>query len=156
MAEPTVYAAYGSKKGLAHALVDALEDTPEVATATAALDASTGDPAGQLAALVRADRHRFEHGGDVIALLRDAGRSQPELRSAYQAGRARGDQVRQDVFSAWAAGTLRAGIDTRVAADTYAALCNVDVYGVLTDERGYTADQVEAWWCESLTRLLLR
>jgi len=38
----------------------------------------------------------------------------------------------------------------------FAGLCNVDVYRVLTEERGWTADQVEEWWREALTALLLR
>jgi hypothetical protein len=34
-------------------------------------------------------------------------------------------------------------------------MCNVDVYRVLTEERGWDADRVEQWWHDSLVRLLL-
>lgn len=32
------------------------------------------------------------------------------------------------------------------ATDIYAALCNIDVYTALTDERGWSPDRVERWW----------
>ncbi|MBV9794441.1 MAG: hypothetical protein JO016_10930 [Actinobacteria bacterium] len=59
------------------------------------------------------------------------------------------------MFGTWPAGWFRAGTDPARAADTYAALCTIGVYQVLTSERGWTPDQVEAWWLDSLTRLLL-
>lgn len=40
------------------------------------------------------------------------------------------------------------------AVDIYAALCNIDVYRVLTEERGWSPDRVERWlhqtWCQLL------
>jgi hypothetical protein len=103
---------------------------------------------------VASDRRLFEQAGDVIGLLHDAGRSQPDLRAAYRHGRAHGDQLRRQVFSGWPAGTLREGTAARPAVDTYAALCNIGVYRTLTEERSRTPDQVEHWWNESLARLL--
>ena len=47
-------------------------------------------------------------------------------------------------------------MDEARARDTYAAVSNVDVYRVLTNERGWTPDQVEQWWAETLALLLLR
>jgi len=61
--------------------------------------------------MVASDRRLFERAGDVFSLLRDAGRSEPDLHAAYR---------------------------------------------VLTEERGWTPEQVERWWDESLARLLLR
>ena len=71
-------------------------------------------------------------------------------------GRARGDNNRRRIFSGWPDGTLREGMDEARARDTYAAVSNVDVYQVLTHERGWTPDQVEQWWAETLALLLLR
>ena len=156
VAEPTVYAAYGSKAGLAMALVDALDTSADVPRLLAELDAAGDDPVRQLAAMVGFDRRLFERGGDVIALLRDAGSSEPKLGAAYQEGRGRGDQTRRHVFSGWSAATFRERVNAKSAADTFAALCNVDVYRVLKDERGWSPDQIERWWHESLVRLLLR
>lgn len=154
VAEPTVYAVYGSKAGLALALIDSVETAGDVATQGAELVAADA-PAGQLAAMIGFDRRLFERSGDVLGLLHDAGRSEPDLAAAYLQGRARGDRIRRQVFSRWPPRTLREGLGCQLAIDTYAALCNVDVYRVLTEERGWSPDKIERWWRDSLIRLLL-
>lgn len=155
VAEPTVYAVYGTKAGLARALVDAVDIAADVASSAHDVLAVGKDPTAQLAAMVSTDRRLFERGGDVIALLRDAGRSEPVLRAAYDDGRDRADRIHRGVFDAWPSRWFRSGVDAARAADTFAALCNIDVYRVLIDERSWTPPQVEAWWRESLQSLLL-
>ncbi len=155
VAEPTVYAAYGSKAGLARALVESVDTAAEVAGSPHDVLAASADPHTQLAAMLGTDWRLFETGGDVIALLRDAGQSEPDLRAAYDAGRARAEKIHRGVFEHWPAAWFRAGVTVASAADTYAALCNIDVYRVLTTERGWSPDQVETWWHDSLCRLLL-
>jgi len=151
-----VYAVYGSKGRLALALIDAVEADADPARTSADLDAASGDPAGQLAAMVASDRRLFERAGDVISLLRDAGRSEPDVHAAYQEGRAHGDQLRRQTVATWEADAFREQTTPEAAADAFAALRNIDVYRVLTEERGWTPEQVERWWDESLARLLLR
>ncbi|MFI9505418.1 TetR/AcrR family transcriptional regulator [Nocardia sp. NPDC052566] len=150
---PTVYAAYGNKAGLTWALVDAADLSADAGRLLDELEAA--DPAGQLVAMIEYDRRLFERAGDVIALLREAGRTAPELAQAYTDGRARGDDSRGQVFASWPPGTLRAGIDLATAADIYAALCTIDVFTTLTVERGWSPDRVEQWWITTLTRELL-
>jgi AcrR family transcriptional regulator len=156
VAEPTVYAAYGSKAGLALALVDAIDREASAPAAAAEVQMAADGPARQLGYLVSCDRRLFECGGDVLSALREAGRSEPDLAAAYQKGRARADRIRRDVFSAWPPGALREGTDCQLAADTFAALCNIDVYRVLTEERRWSPERVESWWRGCLHRLLLR
>ncbi|WP_416970422.1 hypothetical protein [Streptomyces sp. 4F14] len=55
----------------------------------------------------------------------------------------------------WPDGTLLPELDVGAATDVYAALCNTDVYTVLTVERGWSADRVETWWSRTLVRELL-
>lgn len=152
---PTVYAAYGNKGSLARALVDAADLAADSDQQRAELDAATGDPRRQLAAMAGYDRRLFERAGDVIVLIREAGRTEPDLATTYRDGRLRGDETRHRVFSAWPSGTLRAALDVPTAVDVYAALCTIDVYRTLTDERGWAPDQVEGWWTEVLARELL-
>ena len=155
VAEPTVYAIYGSKAGLAHALVDAIESSAGAEQQAADLAAAASAPAGQLAAMVGFDRRLYEYNGDVVSALRDAGRSEPDLAAAYAAGRARADQLRRSVLATWPRGALRDGLDQDEAVDIYAALCNIEVYRVLTEERGWPPDRAERWLHETLCRLLL-
>lgn len=82
VSEPTVYNAYGGKVGLAVALVDTIDLAADVGRVMTELKTAEGDPAGQLAALVGYDRRLFEGSGDVLLLLRDAGRAEPELAAA--------------------------------------------------------------------------
>ncbi|MFP5020485.1 TetR/AcrR family transcriptional regulator [Pseudonocardia phyllosphaerae] len=155
VSEPTVYATYGNKAGLANALVDAIASTADRDQQAAELSTAEGDPAAQLAAMIGFDRRLYEHGGGVLAALRDAGRSEPDLAAAYESARAHADHVRHAVLATWPRGALRAGLDQNQAVDTYAALCNIDVYRVLTGERGWSPDRVEAWLHQTLCQLLL-
>jgi AcrR family transcriptional regulator len=135
VSEPTVYKAYGGKAGLAGALVDAVDLAADVARQLAELEAAQGDPPAQLAAMVAFDRRLFERGADVIRLLREAARTEPDLAAAYQDGRDRGETLRRQVFSSWPAKAFRSGVDVSLACDTYAALCTVDTYATLTGGR---------------------
>lgn len=153
---PTVYAAYGDKAGLVRAVADAADVTADVAAMLSALEDASAGPERQLAAMAGYDRRLFERSGDVIALVREAGRTEPELAAAYDEGRRRGDGTRVQVFSSWPDGVLRDGLDVPAAVDVYAALCNVDVYTTLTVERGWSPDRVETWWSGALARELLR
>ncbi|GAA1514642.1 TetR/AcrR family transcriptional regulator [Sphaerisporangium rubeum] len=152
---PTVYSAYGNKAGLTQALADAADLSADVPRMAEELEASAAVPERQLAAMAGYDRRLFERAGDVIALVREAARTEPELAAAYRDGRARGDETRVLVFSSWPAGVLRHGLDIPAAVDVYAAICNIDVYTTLTVERGWSPDQVERWWSGVLARELL-
>ena len=156
VSEPTVYAVYGSKAGLALALIDAAAEAADLGVQEADLTAAAGDPAGQLAAMAGFDRRLFERGGDVLGSLHDAGRAEPDLAAAYREGRAQADRVRQRVLGTWPPHAFREGMDPRLAADTYAALCNIDVYRILAEERGWSSEGIERWWRDSLIRLILR
>jgi AcrR family transcriptional regulator len=149
VSEPTIYNAYGGKAGLAIALVDAVDLAADAGRQLTELEAADGDRDAQLAAMVAFDRRLFERGGDVLRLLRDAGRTEPKLASAYRAGRARGEEIRRATFGSWP------DVDPAHACDTYAALCNVDVYTTLTEERGWHPDRVEQWWNDTLRLLLI-
>lgn len=147
---PTVYSVYGNKTGLALAVADSADLSADGPRMVEELESET-DPARQLAAMIGYDRRLYERSGDVIVLMREAGRVEPELANVYGEGRRRGDETRIQVFSGWP----RLRLDIGTAVDVYAALCNIDVYLTLINERGWSADRVEQWWNEVLTRELL-
>lgn len=152
---PTVYSVYGNKTGLTQALADAADLSADLDQQLADLDAATDDPERQLAAMAGFDRRLYERAGDVIQLLREAARAEPELAAVYGEGRRTADRTRVEVFSGWRAGALREGLDVATAVDIYAGLCNVDVYRTFIDERGWSPDRVEEWWSAALARELL-
>lgn len=151
---PTVYAAFQSKTGLVQALVDTVNLSAGLPEMLAEL-AEITDPQQHLARMAGYDRQLFERAGDVIALIRDAGRTEPELADFYEQGRRRADETRTQAFASWPDGTLRPGLDVPAAVDIYAALCNIDVYTTLTTERGWSPDRIERWWIAALRRELL-
>ncbi|MFE3444033.1 TetR/AcrR family transcriptional regulator [Nocardia sp. NPDC059180] len=151
---PTVYSAYGTKTGLVWALVDAADLAAGLPQQLAELE-QRGDPAGQLAAMAGYDRRLFERAGDLIELVREAGRTEPDLADVYHRARKLGDRTRTEVFASWPDGTLRPGLDIATATDIYAALCTIDVYTTFTVDRGWPPERVERWWGEALTRELL-
>ncbi|MFG1684626.1 TetR/AcrR family transcriptional regulator [Nonomuraea sp. NPDC049269] len=152
---PTVYSTYGNKAGLTRALADAADLSADVPRMLAELEAPATDPGRQLAAMAAYDRRLFERAGDIITLVREAGRTEPELATTYRDARGRGDETRVQVFSSWPADVLRSGLDVRAAVDIYAAVCNIDVYTTLTTERDWSPDRVQRWWSEALARELL-
>ncbi|MEV0033381.1 helix-turn-helix domain-containing protein [Nocardia sp. NPDC050793] len=152
---PTVYAAYGNKKGLVWALVDAADLSADLPRMLTELEESTA-PARQLAAMAGYDRRLFERAGDLIFLIREAGRLEADLATVYEQVRRAADRARAEIVSSWPDGALRAGVDQDTVLDVYAALCNVDVYTTLTVERGWQPDRVERWWSEALAHQLLR
>lgn len=152
---PTVYAAYGNKNGLTWALADAADLSADISQLLAELEAAPEQPPRQLAAMVAYDRRLFERSGEVIMLLREASRTEPELAQSYRDARARADDAHRQVMSAWSPGTLRGDIDLQEALDIYAAICNIDVYTELTIERDWPPERVEKWWGTVVTRELL-
>lgn len=156
VSEPSVYAVYGNKAGLAMALLDSLDDAADPMRMLRELDEREGDPKGQLRSLLSFDRRLFEHGGDAITVIREAGRTKPELADVVVQGRQRGDRNRRRIFRTWPEGTLRDDLDVDGARDVYAALSNVDVYLVLTRERGWSPERVEEWWVATVAELILR
>lgn len=151
---PTVYAAYKNKTGLVWALAEAADIAADLPRQIDELEASS-DPREHLAAMAGYDRRLFERSGDLIALIREAGKTEPELADFYRQARQVADRTRVQVFSSWPDGALRPGLDIPTAVDCYAALCNIDVYATLVAERSWSPDRIEQWWRGALARELL-
>jgi AcrR family transcriptional regulator len=156
VAEPAVYSTYGGKTSLALALIETRDSTADTAALLAEIQATKGNPPAQVAALVAFDRRIFERDGDLIAMLRDAGRTEPDLGTAYREGRRQDRDSQRRVFASWPKTVLRKGLDLEAACDTYAALVNIDAYRTLTDELSWSPDEVQTWWTTSLPLLILR
>lgn len=156
VSEATVYSVYGSKAGLAAALIDAAEQSADVRRTVAELQERAGDPVGQLRAFVGFDRRLYEHGGDVIRILGEGRRQHRDLGSAYREGRRRGDSERRKVFSSWPSEVWRAGIDVDRAIAVFAVLVSLESLDTATRDYGWSPDEVEDWWHDTLAELLFR
>ena len=155
VSEATVYAVYGSKAGLAVSLVDSADSRADVQRVLSELAKASGNPAGQLAALVGLDRRLFEHGGDLLRGIVEGRRHEPDLAAAYAEGRGRGEDARRRVFTSWPASAWREGMTPRRALDVYAVLCSFETYDIAVRERGWSPARVERWWRSTLVEQLL-
>lgn len=155
VSEATVYNVYGSKAGLATSLIDASEQSADVGRAVTELQEHAGRPVDQLRAFVAFDRRLYELGGDVLRVVAEARRQHPDLGAAYEEGRRRGEAERSTVFSSWAPGAWRPGMDLGRALAVYVLVVSLESFNVATAERGWTADEVEQWWHGTLVELLL-
>ena len=156
VSEATVYSVYGSKAGLAGSLIDAAEQGADVGQAIAELQERDGDPGGQLRAFVDFDRRLYERGGDVLRILGEGRRQHPELGTAYDEGRRRGDSQRRTAFSSWPARTWQQGVTPERAVAVYAVLVSLDSFTIATREFGWSPDEVASWWHTTLVQQLLR
>lgn len=153
VAVQTVYAVYRSKAGILRALRDAAMEQPDAeALFTAAMTADS--PALRVELLARSIRRRWEGSGDVVAIHRDAGTSDPDVRASLA-----GTLARRRAGLAKLAATmqprLRPGLDERRAASILDALTLPEVYEELVGVQGWTPDDYEVWLAAVLKRELL-
>jgi AcrR family transcriptional regulator len=156
VSEATVYHVYGSKAGLAGSLIDAAEHSADIERAVTELRDRIGDPAGQLRAFVGFDRRLYQRGGDVIQLLTEGRRQHPDLATAYQEGRSRGDRERRTVFSSWPAQVWPPGMGVEQAVARYGVLVSLESFDTATRDYGWSPVDVETWWYTTLAEQLLR
>ena len=162
VAVDTIYAAFGSKRGVLQSLMDvrvAGDDAP-----VGLLD--RGQPE-ELAAEPDA-RRRAQHIADGITAVHERARriddlmlsaagSDPEiaaLRTDVQQ-RQRLEGMRRTVRALVEAGPFRAGWDEDRAADVLWALAGPDVHRLLRDQRQWSEDEYRDWLADSIARLLL-
>jgi AcrR family transcriptional regulator len=158
----TIYKRFGSKAGMLKAARDAaVADAPEpgeffdfpAPPIEQALRAST-DPRVQLRAVAQFSARRLERLAPFHRMLRSAGAGDQELGHYIAADHAaRREAQRHDIQTIAASGSLR--LPPGQAADTFSALANPDVYLLLTDHFGWSAEQYRAWLADTSARLLL-
>lgn len=158
----TIYKRFGNKAGLLKAARElaaaAAPEPPAFFTFPSvpideAISAARG-PEARLRTLAELSTRRLERLAPFHRMLRNAGTGDPEL-AEYVANdhTSRREAQRANIRSIAEDNPLR--LDVEEAADTYSALANPDVFLLLTDQLGWTAEQYRAWLADSITRLLL-
>jgi AcrR family transcriptional regulator len=161
VAADTVYATFGSKRGILKALMDArvagdtaqvpLLDRPDIKATEAEPDR---EQRAELAADGIAAIH--ERARRIDDLMLSAAGSDPEiaaLRSDIQQ-RQRLAGMRYALAAIKGADPLRAGLDDGEATDILWALTGPDMHRLLRDQRQGTADRYRRWLADAIQRLL--
>lgn len=156
VAVQTIYTAFGSKAGVAAALVELATAESGILELARELPAVT-DPVEAIALIVGIRRRLRERAGETIAAMREGAAFEPALRTAWEEGRRqRGTGQLMLMRRLEAQGALAEGLDAARAADIAGALTADEVADVLVEQAGWSWDDYETWLVASLRRLLLR
>lgn len=153
VAVPTVYDAFGSKRGIleaARVTMLAESQIPELMAEAI----KEPDPGRKLDLAARWLRQQMETSSDVIRAFREGSRFDVDLAADHRRildARSRNMQRFIDSMSS----SLAAGMTTRTAADLLWTFSNEELYRELVVERGWSADQFQAWLAKTLREQLL-
>ena len=113
------------------------------------------DPRRRLEILARNGRLILERIGPVYEVLRGAAAADPAIAALWKRYKEqRFDGQRALLRVLVRKGNLRAGLTTSAAADILFTVGSPETFGLLVQERGWSGDQFERWYKDSLARLL--
>lgn len=153
VAVPTVYDAFGSKRGILEAArLTMLADShiPELM----AQAKSEPDARRKLDLAARWIRLQMETSSDVIRAFREASRSDAEVAANHRRILDSRSRVMQGFIDTMAA-SLAPGMSVRAATDLLWTFSNEELYRELVVERGWSADRFETWLAATLRAQLL-
>lgn len=156
----TVYSAFGSKRALLAELVDVTiaggVDAPAVFDQGWVRELrEEPDARRRLAILARNGRSILDRRADVDEVVRGAASAEPEIAALRDRGKAERFAGQRELLNivVGAVGP-RPGLDLGDAADILYAIGSPEMYRLLVVDRGWTADRFEAWYADTLERLL--
>jgi AcrR family transcriptional regulator len=151
----TVYAVFGSKKGIVAELMDRARFGEAYREAVTQAK-ETSDPSDRLRGVARITRQVYAAERAEIELLRGVGAVSPELASLErekEAQRFEAQARNADVLAS--SGRLRPGITSSAARDIVWTLTGRDTFRMLVVERGWALSRYEEWLGDTLVRALL-
>lgn len=155
VAVPTVYAIFGSKKGIVSELLDTAR-FGEMFQALIAEARKVTDPMELLGFPPRFARRIYEAEIPVENLLQGAGMVAPELAAVEDERNCqRYDSQLMVVDALERAGLLREELSREAARAVMWALTSREMFRMLVRERGWTGDEYEAWLSAALRRELV-
>src|SRR5260370_34777413 len=161
VATDTVYAAFGTKAGLLHKLLDVRvggDDLPVALLDRTEPRKVRAEPSQrkQIAGFAADVAQIQERAVPVDDIIRSAAAVDPEI-AAFRARMhgVRYDNMRQFVSWLAANGAFRGGISQDEAAAVVWTLAGPEVHRLLRTERGWSRERYAAWLADTLTRTLL-
>ena len=155
VAVPTVYAIFGSKKGIVSELLDQARFGEDYRALVRSV-MNTSKPRERLAFAARIARKIYESEVPVENLLRGAGMLAPELAAVENERECqRYDHQVILIDSLVQAKLLRTGLDRQRARDILWCLTSRELFRMLVQRRGWSPDQYEDWLRSTLDRTLV-
>ena len=156
VAMPTVYAAFGSKKGVLAEILHRARFGPEYQAILRQAQVTTS-PAERLRLTAKIVRQIYAGEHSEITLIRGAGVVAPELAKAGEAresGRLKSQQANVDMLVA--SDSLRDDLTAEQAVDVLWAFTGRELYYMLVVERGWSPEVYEHWLADVLLTSLLK
>ncbi len=155
VAVQTVYATFGSKRGILLALLDVMETEGATAQQRDQRAINEGDVALQIRQWAVSARRFFERGADLIDIAWKAGLADPDLLSAWREGERRRREVVEARVKSWVtAGVLCPGLSEREAVDVMWVLLGPELFRLFVSECQWSGDRYEAWLISELEALV--
>ncbi len=149
----TVYAVFGSKRGILRAIREAWHQESNIRDVTHSTPPDM-DPATRLDRLAHATRRQWETGSDVMSIYLGAAAADRDA-AAELTEALRGRRTALDSFASGLRSGLRPGLSLDQAASVLRALCLAEVHQELVGQSGWTEDAYEVWLAAALKRELL-
>jgi AcrR family transcriptional regulator len=140
----TIYATFGSKRGIIDGLVERAAPPQVLAELDGAWNARAGDPWGQLE-VVATFSTRFWSRNDALAMVFRRGTGDADIGDEW--ARRQGDRRAyfRHLLSAWPTSAFRAGVDLERAVDILWGLNTDEVFHLFVRERGWSVDDYRTW-----------
>jgi AcrR family transcriptional regulator len=154
VAEPTVYAIFGSKRRILAELVDRARYGPAFQKLIDEAD-TISDPVARLRLTARIVREVCDGERAEIELLRKARVVFPEIEARYEELECgRNEAQCLTVKMLVRAGRLKAGVSPQEARDLLWTFTSRDMYRLLVVDRGWGSDRYEQWLGDALVGLV--
>jgi AcrR family transcriptional regulator len=153
VAVSTVYAAFGSKRGILRQIRLAWHKGSQIWEVAYGLPPGT-PPAERLRWLAQATRRQWESGAEVVAIYSGAAAADPEAAAELQEA-LKGRRAGLVHFAAGLQPHLRPGLSLEDAAAIICAMCLPEVHAEMVGESGCSEDVYQAWLEATLKQQLL-
>jgi AcrR family transcriptional regulator len=153
VAVSTVYAAFGSKRGILQAIREVWHEESGQRDIYR-LASEQPDPARRLELAAHATRRQWETSASMINIYRGAATADQEAAAELElALRGRRDHLNNFIHEMSAG--LRPDLPPERAVDVFFALTLPEIYEDLVGKRGWSPDEYEEWLAEALKQQLL-
>jgi len=153
VAPSTVYAVFGSKRGILRAIRTAWHEQSHIREVTYG-DLGDASAEERIEKLAKGTRSQWETGAEVIAIYNGAAAADVEAAAELSLaleGRRKG----MELFAQGLENHLRPGLNTTRAAGILQALCSPEVFNELVRRSGWSLDDYQVWLIQIIKHELL-
>jgi TetR/AcrR family transcriptional regulator, regulator of cefoperazone and chloramphenicol sensitivity len=144
VSEATVYAGFGSKRGILLAFQQQMEENVDRDERVREFHAAAGNPAEQIAIAVSISLSFPARHGDILAVLLSARGMDPDIDEFLHRGLVQNHRGAWSMVASVLArqDALRPGLTEQEAGDLAAALTRIEIYRILSSELGWSHERI--------------